>query len=359
MAGCCGKRWPPALGGGRTRVFDLPNGDLVAIAPPPAPALEEAARALRRTLDLADGTALARLRLPDAAAELLVAASGSLGLEPAAAPALGAAAPLGSEALARAERDLAGADLEPFLRRLTVCELVPGAAAPRPLWQDLRLDWPALAAALLPGTALGEGEGLPARLARHAAARILAELARPVAQLRWRPTGLTLPPAVLTGGAFRRFDAALPAGRRAEVTIGFRPADILADPGRLRRRAGGGEGAALPPRPRRRARRAAGGAAARAARSRPHPTALGCRSAGRGAARPAAAARGAGGRRAPGAGRRGPAGGDRLGLGGGAAGLRRTAGRARLRYSTLSAARISARPTGSCSAARRAAAVTA
>jgi hypothetical protein len=220
----------PALGGGRTRVFDLPNGDLVAIAPPPAPALEEAARALRRTLELTDEAALTRLRLPDAAAELLVAASGSLGLEPASAPARAAAAPLGSEALARAERDLVGADLEPFLRRLTVCELVPGAAAPRPLWQDLRLDWPSLAAALLPGTALGGAEGLPARLARHAAARILAELARPAAQQRWRPVGLTLPPALLTGAAFRRFDAALPAGRRDEVTIGFRPADILADP---------------------------------------------------------------------------------------------------------------------------------
>ncbi len=220
----------PALGGGRTRVFDLPNGDLVAVAPPPAPALEEAARALRRTLDLVDETALSRLRLPDAAAELLLAASGALGLEPVAASAAPASAPLGSEALAGAERDLAIADLEPFTRRLTVCELATGDAVPRPLWQDLRLDWPSLAAALLPGTALGAAEGLPARLAKLAAARLLAELARPAAQLRWRPVGLALPPALLGSPAFHRFDAALPAGRRAEVTISFRPADILADP---------------------------------------------------------------------------------------------------------------------------------
>jgi hypothetical protein len=281
------------------------------------------------------------------------------GWSPASAPARAAAAPLGSEALARAERDLAGADLEPFLRRLTVCELVPGCggAAAALAGPPAGLARPRRRAAA--GTALGEGEGLPARLARHAAARILAELARPVAQLRWRPTGLTLPPAVLTGGAFRRFDAALPAGRRAEVTIGFRPADILADPA--------GFAAAREEARARRYRLALDDAPAGLLEVLP-PERLGLEvirlrwdpgPARRDAAGSPPAARGAGCAGAGGAGRGGPAGRHRLGLGGGPPPLRGTAGRARLRYSTLSAARISARPTGSCSAARRAAAVTA
>ncbi|MGG5811085.1 hypothetical protein [Falsiroseomonas sp. CW058] len=224
----------PALAAARTRVFDLPNGDVVAIAAPPAPALEAAAEALRRTLDLSGDAGLRRLRLPEAAAQLLSAAADSLGLAPERAAPAGPGRALSSAALAVAERDLAQADLEPVTTRHAVCRLDPEGAAPDLLWRDLRIDWPALSAAVLPGVALGPAPGLPARLARVAEARLLAELARPAAQLGWKPAGVALSPALVTGAAFRRFDAALPAGRRQEVTIGFRPADILADPAGFR-----------------------------------------------------------------------------------------------------------------------------
>jgi hypothetical protein len=59
---------------------------------------------------------------------------------------------------------------------------------------------------------------------------MLAELSRPAAQAGWRPTGLPLSPGTLTAPGFARFDEALPAGRRREITIAFRTADLLADP---------------------------------------------------------------------------------------------------------------------------------
>ncbi len=223
----------PALSAARIRVFDLPNGDVVAVAPPPAPALEEAARALRRTLDREAEAALGRLRLPDAAAELLSAAAGSLGLEPGVRQATEGGAALSAVGLAAAERDLAQADLDPVTRRAAVCELDLAGGAARPLWADLRPDWGALAAAVLPGTALDAGSGLGRRLARLTEARLLAELIRPAAGLRWQPVGLALSLATLEGPAFRRFDAALPTGRRREVTVGFHAAEILADPVRF------------------------------------------------------------------------------------------------------------------------------
>jgi hypothetical protein len=226
----------PALLGARIRVFDLPNGDVVAVAPPPAPALEEAARAVKRTLDLVDDVALARLRLPDAAAALLGTAAESLGLGPRPSPEGPAAPPLelGTTELAAAERALAQADLEPFTRREPVCELDPAGGAPRLLWHDLRPDWDALAAAILPNAEPGTGEGLARRLGRLAEARLLAGIGRAAAGLRWRPVGLALSPGTLLDAGFRRFEAALPAGRRREVVIGLRPADILADPAGFR-----------------------------------------------------------------------------------------------------------------------------
>jgi len=57
----------PALAAARTRTFDLPNGDVIAVAPPPAHALAAAEQALLRALDGA-AMAVRRLRLPDAEA---------------------------------------------------------------------------------------------------------------------------------------------------------------------------------------------------------------------------------------------------------------------------------------------------
>ncbi len=227
----------PALAAARTRIFDLPNGDVVAVAPPPAHALEAAQSALLRTLDGA-AAAVRRLRLPDAAAELLTAAAESLGLEPA-APAPPAASlpcpPLSSAELAAAERALVAADLEPVTLVQAVCRLDPEGGAPEPVWEDRRIAWAALAASLLAGRDLEASPGLMRRLVRAAEIRMLAELARTASQLDWRPVGLPLSPATLEGPAFARFAEALPAGRRSEVTIGLRAGDLLADPGAPRR----------------------------------------------------------------------------------------------------------------------------
>ncbi len=222
----------PALSGARTRVFDLPNGDVVAVAPPPALALESTRHALARTLDAAAQDAVRSLRLPEAAAQLLAAASESLGLDPAPEePETGEPRPpVTSAQVAAAEKALARADLEPVTACQTVCRMDPDGAPAEPLWEDRRIAWPALSALVLGGGDTGACSALRRRLARLAEARMLAEIGRPAAQVAWRPVGLPVTPATMATPAFDRFDAGLPAGRRKEITLGFRPADLLADP---------------------------------------------------------------------------------------------------------------------------------
>lgn len=228
-----------ALAATRANIFDLPNGDVVAVARVPAPALEQAQAALLRSLDAGSAGAVRRLRLPEEAAQLLSAAAESLGMEPAEAasaePDSGGAAPLGSAELAAAERALAAADLEPATLAQSVCRLDPEGGAPEPVWEDRRIAWAALGAMVLPGRDLDAAPALLRRLGRMAEGRMLIEMARPAAQLAWRPVGLPLAPATLESGIFARFAEALPAGRRAEVIIGLRPADVLADPRAVRR----------------------------------------------------------------------------------------------------------------------------
>jgi hypothetical protein len=218
-----------ALGAGRTRVFDLPNGDVVAVARPPAPALEAAQAALAASLDAAALHAVRRLRLPEGAALLLSAAAESLGLEPGAPPTPPPAEgrPLDCAALAAAERALAAADLGPMTRGEAVCRLDPEGAPPAVVWEDRRIAWPTLAATLLPGRDLAAAPALARRLGRAAEARLLAELARPATQAAWRPIGLALSPGTLASPAFARFAAALPAGRRGDVVIGLAPQALL------------------------------------------------------------------------------------------------------------------------------------
>jgi len=225
----------PLMAAGRTRIFDLPNGDVVAVAPPPALALETARRALARALDVAADEVVLALRLPEEAAQLLAATSDSLGLEPPAppapaAPTMPAGTRLTSLQLHQAELAMAQADLAPFIRAQGVCALDPEGGPARLLWQDRRIAWPALAAALLPGVSLAEGQPLARRLARTAEARMLAELVRPRVLSEWRPVGLRLAPATLLSPAFGRFEAALPAGRRETVTINLDATALLGDP---------------------------------------------------------------------------------------------------------------------------------
>jgi hypothetical protein len=224
-----------ALGVVRAQVFDLPNGDIVTVARPPATSLDGAEAALRDALPDAAAPAVIRLRLPEDAARLLTTVAESLGLEPGEAPRPArpplAGPPLDSTALAAAEAALNAADLEGVTTAQAVCRIDPDSGMPEPLWQDRRIAWPALTALVLPGCDLDAAPGLSRRLARVAEARVLAELARPVAQRLWRPIGMPLAPATLEGPAFTRFAAALPAGRHGETTVAIRPTDVLADPG--------------------------------------------------------------------------------------------------------------------------------
>jgi hypothetical protein len=223
-----------ALSSTRTRIFELPNGDVVAVARSPAPVLDAAEQALRRSLDPElEAAAVRRLRLPHEAAALLNTAATALGLDPGEPPPVAlpmAGTPLGTAELAAAERALAGADLEPVTIVQSVCRLDPDGAAPELAWEDRRVDWAALSELVLPGRDLGAAPALRRRLARAAEARLLAELSRPVAYLDWRPVGLPLSPATIEGPTFARFAHSLPAGRAEEVTVGLRPADLLADP---------------------------------------------------------------------------------------------------------------------------------
>ena len=220
------------LGAVRAQVFELPNGDIVTVARPPAASLDGAEAALRGALSAA---ALRRMHLPQDAARLLTMVADSLGLEPGEQdrppPAPPSGPPLDSAGLAAAEMALTTADLEGVTTAQSVCRIDPDSGMPEPLWQDRRIAWPALTALVLPGRDLDAAPGLARRLARVAEARLLAEFARPVAQRQWRPIGMPLSPATLEGPAFARFADALPAGRHRETTVAIRPADILADPG--------------------------------------------------------------------------------------------------------------------------------
>ncbi len=223
-----------ALSSSQTRLFDLPNGDVVAVARSPAPVLDAAEQALRRSLEPGqEAAAVRRLRLPAQAAALLNAAAAALGLDPGEPPPVvlpGPGVPVGTPELAAAERALAGADLEPVTVVQSVCRLDPDGGPPEPVWEDRRVDWAALSELVLPGRDLAAAPALGRRLARAAEARLLAELSRPAAHLDWRPVGLPVSPATIEGPGFARFAHALPAGRAEEVTLGLRPADLLADP---------------------------------------------------------------------------------------------------------------------------------
>jgi len=223
----------PLMAAGRTRVFDLPNGDVVAVAPPPALGLETARIALLRALDTSATEVVRAMRLPEEAAQLLAATAHSLGLDPDQAPPpppRPRGVPIATADLVTAERAIGQADLEPVTTTQAVCRLDPEGGPARLAWEDRRIKWDALAEAVLPGIDIAAAPELQRRLARSAELRLLAELVRPLAQRNWRPTGLLLSPATIISGGFGRFEAALPAGRRESVTIGITPRDALADP---------------------------------------------------------------------------------------------------------------------------------
>ncbi len=222
----------PVLRPSRARLFELPDGDLVVVAPPDSPHLKEAEAALLTLLAMETAEpALAVLRLPEEAAALLAAVEAALAPVPAAPPgAPEEGARFTAARLGMLERTLAGASLAAFHRHHPVCRLRPGAERPEAESLHLRLALPELGAALGASADPATAPWLRRRLRRLLDRRLLAELARPEEARRLGPAGLCLSVASLTSAEFLRFDEALGAAGRARTTIGLLPEDILADP---------------------------------------------------------------------------------------------------------------------------------
>ena len=150
----------PLLRPTRARVFELPNGDIVAVAPPEGRHLHVAEERLAILFAAEERLPFVRRRrLPEEAAALLAAVEDSLA--PAAPPrrrplAPGRrqappALPLSAADLAAMERSLGNASLARFLVR--PAGLPAGARAmpaPQVAWEEWQLGWPELCAALLP-----------------------------------------------------------------------------------------------------------------------------------------------------------------------------------------------------------------
>lgn len=136
--------------------------------------------------------------------------------------------PLEPAAFARIEDALAHADLERFARRRPVCALTADGLSPA--WDERTLDLGELAAELAPGRSLTADPWLFRRLAPTLDRRMLALLTAPGALDRARPFSLRLAADSLVSPQFLRFDAALPARLRGQVTVALAPLDVLADP---------------------------------------------------------------------------------------------------------------------------------
>jgi len=223
----------PALRPVRSRLFELPNGDLVAVAPPDGRHLREAEAVLAILLGedtLAEGPLHAVLGLPRDAAALLAAVEDSLGPPLTARPRPAAPASFAPAALAALEGALRGASLARFLRRRPVCRLARGGAAPALAWEEWRLAWPELRAVLAPAAEPEAAPWLGRRLRRLLDRRLLAELTRPEEARRRGPLGLCLAAATLGEPAFLRLDALLDAPMRAATVLALPAGDALADP---------------------------------------------------------------------------------------------------------------------------------
>jgi hypothetical protein len=230
----------------RIRLFSLPNADIVVVAPVGTERLREAEAALRTLLCSEEEKALpvARLRLPEEAASLFAAVETALVPNPVApppplptraAPVRGGqdAAAFTTETLASMERGLAGADLSAFLRQRPVCRLGPDDAEPEVAWRTWRVSLRAVFAALAPPGAADPAACPPwllRRLQRTLDRRLLAAFARHDRAAELGAAALCLSPGSVGTSEFARFAEALGPVGRAEVLIGMRAEDILADP---------------------------------------------------------------------------------------------------------------------------------
>jgi hypothetical protein len=222
----------PLLRPTRARMFALPNGDIIALAPPECRHLRVVEDQLAILFAGEARLPFIRRRLPAEAAALLAAVEHSL--DPVLPLADGAgpveAVALGGSGLVAMEHALRQANLAPFLMRRPVCRLAPGDAAPEVAWEEWQIDWAELCGVLLPGVDPGLSPALFRRLRRLADRRLLAELARPEEVPRLGRAGLRLSPETLAEPEFLRLDAALGPAGRARMVLGLSAEDALADP---------------------------------------------------------------------------------------------------------------------------------
>jgi hypothetical protein len=224
----------PALRHVRIRLFELPNGDLVAVAPAGGGHLGEAEAVLATLLAPAEGEAAPHklytiLGLPCDAASLLAAVEEALRPPAAAQPASGPPAGFAPAELGAVEAALRGASLARFLRCRPVWRLPRGASGPDLAHDEWSLAWPELCAELCPEADPAAAPWLARRLRRQLDRRLLAELARPEEARQRGPLGLSLAAETLGEPEFLRLDAMLDAETRAGGVIALSAADALAD----------------------------------------------------------------------------------------------------------------------------------
>ena len=216
----------PLLRPTRARLFALPGGDLVALAPPPGAHLAEVREALARLLP--PGFALPLLRLPAEAAALLAAVEAALGLDAAPLPPVPEPRPPASPAaLEAALRALATAEVGAHLRRRPIGHLAPGAEEAEPEAREIRVEAAGLGELLLPGLDPGPAFRLAAER------RMLAGLARPEEVRSLGPICLPLGLATLESAEFLRLERALGPRGRPLLDACVPLPEALAEPGRF------------------------------------------------------------------------------------------------------------------------------
>jgi hypothetical protein len=130
--------------------------------------------------------------------------------------------------LARLEQTLAQADISRFIRWRPILRL--NGMAQVTAWEERYVAAHDIAATLCPDRRIKADPWLFRRLTRSFDRRMLASMSSPQDMRDSGPFALNLNVGTLLGPEFLRFDAALPATLRGEVTLKLSAPDILSDP---------------------------------------------------------------------------------------------------------------------------------
>lgn len=225
----------PVLRPTRARLYELPDGDLVALSPPPGEHLDEVRASIARLLpEIPMDTLLPVLRLPAEAARLLAVVEAALGLQLAeqvcAVEAKRTLPPPSAAEVEAALRALTTANLTSFLRHRHIWQLGAGDDEPQRICTELRPHVPDVASVLLPGRALSASPALERRFRQATERRMLAELARPAEVRALAQTCLPLSLGAVMEPEFLRLDAVLGPTGRGRLLVCISASDLLVDP---------------------------------------------------------------------------------------------------------------------------------